>query len=58
MQTLFVVMKNADTVMLAGTFSDGAILQTISNDNGIVKVRTGTVMDIIAFVSNEEKGNG
>ena len=57
-QTLFLAMKNADALLLAGTFSDSSILQTIVNDkDGIVKVRTEQVKDFIDFVSKEEKGN-
>ncbi len=51
-------MKNADTAMLAGTFSDSAILQTIVNDkNGITKVHNERVKDFINFISKEETGN-
>ena len=57
-QTLFVAMKNADASMLAGTFSDSAILQTIVIDkDGIVKVRNEHVKNFIGFISKEEKGN-
>ncbi len=57
-QTLFTAMKNADAVLLASTFTDSAILQTIVSDkDGIVKVRNERVKDFIEFVSKEEKGN-
>ena len=57
-QTLFVAMKNADASLLASTFSDSAIFQTIVNDkDGIVKVRNEDVKDFMDFVSKEEKGN-
>ena len=57
-QTLFVAMKNADASMLASTFSDSAILQTIVIDkDGIVKVRNEYVRNFIDFISKEEKGN-
>ena len=57
-QTLFLAMKNADASLLASTFSDSSILQTIVNDkDGIVKVRNEQVKDFIDFVSKEEKGN-
>ncbi len=51
-------MKNADASMLASTFSDSAILQTIVIDkDGIVKVRNEHVRNFIDFISKEEKGN-
>src|SRR5688572_25758828 len=57
-QTMFVAMKNADASLLATTFSDSAIFQTIVNDkDGIVKVRNEDVKNFINFVSKEEKGN-
>ncbi len=57
-QTLFVAMKNADVSMLASTFSDGAILQTIVTDkDGMVAVRNEHIKDFIDFISKEEKGN-
>jgi hypothetical protein len=55
-QTLFVAMKKAYASMLANTFSDSAILQTIINDkNDIVKVRNEHLKDFIDFVSKEGK---
>ena len=57
-QNLFVAMKNADASMLASTFSDSAILQTIVIDkDGIVKVHNEHLRNFIAFISKEEKGN-
>jgi hypothetical protein len=50
-------MKNADAAKLASTFSDSAILQTINNKEGMVKVSNEKVQDFIYFVSKEEKGN-
>ncbi len=40
-------MKNADAAKLASTFSDSAILQTINNKEGMVKVSNEKVQDFI-----------
>lgn len=53
---LFEAMKKADTVLLKNCFSPNAVMQTIQDNKGIVKVSNETVADFIAFVGKEAVG--
>ncbi|HKH59264.1 MAG TPA: nuclear transport factor 2 family protein [Flavitalea sp.] len=55
--TLFDGMKNADGSLVSGSFSDSAVLQTITrNKEGKTVVRNEQVKDFAEFVSKQEKG--
>jgi Putative lumazine-binding len=54
---LFQGMKNADASLVSGSFSDGAVLQTITTDKqGKTVVRNEQVSDFSEFVSKQQKG--
>lgn len=50
-------MKNADTVLLKSCFSGNVVLQTIKDDNGVVKVMDEKIEEFIQFVGKEAVGN-
>ena len=55
--TLFDGMKNADASLVSGSFSDSAVLQTITkNKEGKTTVRNEKVKDFAEFVSKQKKG--
>lgn len=53
---LFEGMKNGDTALLKSAFADSAILQTIADKDGTIKVVTETVADFAMAVSKYKKG--
>ena len=54
---LFEGMKNADAALVSASFSDSAILQTISsNKEGKIIIRNEQVKDFAEFVSKQKKG--
>ena len=54
---LFEGMKNADASMVSSSFSDSAVLQTITmNKEGKTVVRNEHVKDFADFVSKQNKG--
>jgi Domain of unknown function (DUF4440) len=54
---LFEAMKKADTVLLKNCFSASAVLQTIKDDKGVIKVIEEKVADFIDFVGKERVGS-
>jgi len=52
---LFTAMKNADSALLASSFADSAILQTIVDKNGKVEVKTEAIADFASQVGKMEK---
>lgn len=54
---LFTAMKNADAALLVSTFADSAILQTISDKGGTVRVRTESVAGFAAALAKSAKGD-
>ena len=54
---LFETMKKADTVLLKNFFSPNAVLQTIKDDKGVVKVIDEKVNEFIEFVGKETVGS-
>jgi hypothetical protein len=52
---LFTAMKNADSGLLASSFADSAILQTIVDKNGKVDVKTEAIADFASQVGKMEK---
>lgn len=52
-RNLFIAMKNADPELLKTTFSDTAILQTITKDG----VKNEEIKDFIASISKYSKGD-
>lgn len=54
--TLFLGMRNSDSVMLKSCFTDSAILQTITNKNGNVLVKTEDVLNFLKTISSLPKG--
>ena len=54
--SLFEGMKKADTNLLKNCFSSDAIMQTIQDNKGIVKVSNESVADFIALVGKEKAG--
>lgn len=52
---LFTAMKNADSALLASSFADSAILQTIVDENGKVDVKTEAIADFASQVGKMEK---
>ena len=54
--SLFEGMKKADTNLLKNCFSSDAIMQTIQDNKGIVKVSNESVADFIALVGKEKEG--
>jgi hypothetical protein len=48
-------MKNADSALLASSFADSAILQTIVDKNGKVEVKTEAIADFASQVGKMEK---
>jgi len=55
---LFAAMKNADSVALKNTFSEWAVLQTISRTKeGAAVVRTENIYDFASFVGKSAKGD-
>jgi len=53
---LFEAMKKADTILLKECFSPNAVMQTIQDSKGNIKVSNGSVADFIAFVGKETAG--
>src|SRR6188768_1196397 len=53
---LFKGMKNADTSLLKTCFSPNAVLQTIQEDKGSIKVSNENLSDFIDFVGKETVG--
>ena len=53
---LFKGMKNADTALLKSCFSSNAILQTIREDDGSIKVSNEKLTDFVDFVGKETAG--
>ena len=54
---LFEGMKNADASLVSGSFTDSAVLQTITrNKEGKTVVRNEQVSDFSEFVSKQQKG--
>jgi len=54
---LFDAMRNADSKSLVDCFADSAILQTISEKNGIVKITTDPVKEFADFAGTTNKGD-
>lgn len=54
---LFDAMRNADSKSLVDCFADSAILQTISEKNGMVKITTDPVKEFADFVGTTNKGD-
>src|SRR5437867_258938 len=55
---MFSAMKNADPVMLASTFADSVVFQTVVKDKtGNIKVVNESAKGFIDFISKEQKGN-
>ena len=52
---LFTAMKTADTALLTSCFSSNAVLQTIQNDQGIIKVTDEKIAECIDFVGRKPK---
>ncbi|SIQ62204.1 Putative lumazine-binding [Chryseobacterium sp. RU37D] len=52
-RNLFIALKNADSELLKSTFSDTAILQTITKDD----VKNEDIKDFIASISKYSKGD-
>jgi hypothetical protein len=52
---LFTAMKNADSALLASSFADSAILQTVVDKNGKVEVKTEAIADFASQVGKMEK---
>ena len=56
--SLFVAMKNGDGKGVSNTFSDSAILQTISTDkSGRTIIRSEKIKEFTDFVSTQAKGD-
>ena len=53
---LFKGMKNADTALLKSCFSSNAVLQTIHEDKGSIKVSDEKLADFVDFVGKETAG--
>ncbi len=53
---LFEGMKKGDTFLLKNSFTSNALMQTIQDNNGTVKVSNESVADFIAFVGKETAG--
>jgi hypothetical protein len=54
--TLFTAMKNADAALLKSTFSDSAVLQTVTrNKEGKMFVATESINEFADFVNNLKK---
>jgi len=53
---LFEGMKRADTILLKNCFSANAVMQTIQDNKGSIKVSNESVADFIAFVGKEAVG--
>jgi hypothetical protein len=53
---LFTAMKTADTVLLKKCFSPNAVMHTIQNNKGVIKVVDETVTDFVGFVGKETVG--
>jgi len=53
---LFEGMKKADTVLLKNCFAPVAVMQTIQENKGTIKVSNESVADFIAFVGKETAG--
>ena len=54
---LFEGMKNADASLVTGSFTDSAVLQTITrNKEGKTVVRNEQVKDFAEFISRQQKG--
>lgn len=51
---LFTAMKNADSALLASSFADSAILQTVVDKNGKIRVRTEAVADFAGQIAKME----
>ena len=49
-------MKNADTALLKSCFSSNAVLQTIHEDKGSIKVSDEKLADFVDFVGKETAG--
>lgn len=54
---LFEAMKKADTFLLKNCFSANAVLQTMKDDKGVIKVIDERVTDFIDFVGKETPGS-
>ncbi|MEP7106903.1 MAG: nuclear transport factor 2 family protein [Ferruginibacter sp.] len=53
---LFEAMKKGDTVLLKKCFAENAILQTIKDEKGIIKVIEEKVAEFVGFVGKETVG--
>ena len=54
--TLFEAMRKADTVLLKNCFSPNAVLQTIQDKDGAVKVIGENLGDFVKFVGQQTQG--
>jgi hypothetical protein len=55
---MFTAMKNADSIELKNSFSESAVLQTISKTKeGQTVVRTEVINDFVSFVGKTTKGD-
>ena len=53
---LFNAMKDADSALLVSTFADNAILQTVVDKDGKVRIKTEAVADFAREVGKMQKG--
>lgn len=54
--TMFLGMKNSDSVLVKSCFTDSAILQTISNKNNIVEIKNENISKFLQTISSLPKG--
>lgn len=54
--TMFLGMKNGDSVLVKSCFTDSAILQTISNKNNIVEIKNENISKFLQTISSLPKG--
>jgi hypothetical protein len=52
---MFMAMKNGDSKSLVDCFTDSAILQTVSDKNGVVSIVNEPLKDFADFVSTQPK---
>ncbi len=55
-ESMFSAMKNADAKKLLSVFADSAILQTVVNKNGTVKIVSAEVREFASFVGKQTPG--
>jgi hypothetical protein len=54
---LFAGMKNSDPALILASFSDSALLQTISSDKeGVISVKTQPIANFATSISKQPKG--